>query len=612
MVHGMRVGNWVRFGAVLALAAGLLPVAVGQKPAAADAERYINDVRTLSAPDMEGSGDGSAGLTRAQKLLAKRYASLGLEPKGTKGFLQPFDIIIGAELTGANSLKVTGTGVAQALKLKEDYTPYAFSAAGQATGGLVFAGYGITAPEWKFDEYAGVDVKGKIVVVLRGAPAFATAHAPKGESSPHGELITKAILARKHGALAVIVLNGKPAKGEEDLLPRFGGEGSQEDVGIPIVAVKGAAAAEWFKAAGKDAAALQESIDNTGNPASQELPVTGALDAGVKRKHAEVSNVLAYLPGKSDEYIILGAHYDHLGKGEYGGSLAPSQIGQFHPGADDNASGTAALLELARVLAPLKGQLPRGILFSSYAGEELGLLGSAAWVRNPTLPLEKADAMLNMDMIGRIQKETLFVGGVGTAAEFKGILEKGVATTGLKAEYSESGYSSSDHTSFVVKQIPVLFFFSGLHSDYHKPSDTWEKIDAKSAVKVVDLVGETGLAIDETPGKLKFVTVEEKHTQSTSSASGGGSGYGPYFGSIPDFGQVETGVKFSDVRPGSPAAKAGLKGGDTMIQFGDSTIKNLYDFTDALRRAKVGDKVAVTVLRDGKPLTVTVTLEQRK
>ncbi len=612
MVSGMRFGNWMRFGTVLAVAAGLLPVALGQKPAAADAGRYINDVRTLSAPDMEGRGDGSAGLTRAQKLLAKRYASLGLEPKGTKGFLQPFDIIIGAELTGANSLKVTGAGVAQELKLKEDYTPYAFSAAGQASGGLVFAGYGITAPEWKFDEYAGLDVKGKIVVVLRGAPAFATAHAPKGESSPHGELITKAILARKHGALAVIVLNGKLGKGEEDLLPRFGGEGSQEDVGIPIVAVKGALAAEWFKSAGKDLGALQESIDNTGNPASQELPVKGALDAGVKRKHAEVSNVLAYLPGKSDEYVILGAHYDHLGKGEYGGSLAPSQIGQFHPGADDNASGTAALLELARVLAPLKGQLPRGILFSSFAGEELGLLGSAAWVRNPTLPLAKADAMLNMDMIGRIQKETLYVGGVGTAAEFKGILEKGVAATGLKAEYSESGYSSSDHTSFVVKQIPVLFFFSGLHSDYHKPSDTWEKIDAKSAVKVVDLVADTGLAIDEAPGKLQFVTVEEKHTQSTSSASGGGSGYGPYFGSIPDFGQVETGVKFSDVRPGSPAAKAGLKGGDTMIQFGDSTIKNLYDFTDALRRAKVGDKVAVTVLRDGKPLTVTVTLEQRK
>jgi len=201
---------------------------------------------------------------------------------------------------------------------------------------------------------------------------------------------------------------------------------------------------------------------------------------------------------------------------------------------------------------------------------------------------------------------------VGTAANFRSILEQGVAHSGLKAEYSESGYSSSDHTSFVVKEIPVLFFFSGLHSDYHKPSDTWEKIDSKSAVHVVDLVANTGLQIDELAKRPAFVTVVEKHSTSTSSSSGGGSGYGPYFGSIPDFGQVETGVRFSDVRPGSPAAKAGLKAGDTLIQFGDSAIKNLYDFTDALRRSKVGDVVEVTVLREGKPLKAQVTLEQRK
>jgi len=603
-----------RIAVGILLASALLRFAAAQTLAPADPDRYINDIKTLSAPDKEGRGDGSIGLTRARDILVKRYKSLGLEPKGTKGFLQPFDIIVGAELTGANSFTVDGGAAPQALKLHDQYIPYAFSAAGQVKAGLVFVGYGISAPEWKFDEYDGHDVQGKIVVLLRGEPTFATAHRPKGEGSPHGDIITKAILARKHGAAAIVVLSGKLPKGEEDILPRFGGDGSQEDVGIPIVAVRNDAATAWFASAGKDAAALQESIDNTGNAASFAFPVTltAKLDAGVKRKHAEVSNVLAYLPGKSDEYIILGAHYDHLGRGDYGGSLAPSLIGQFHPGADDNASGTAGLLELARILAPLKGQLPRGILFSSYAGEELGLLGSAAWVRQHTLPLSKADAMLNMDMIGRISKDTLYIGGVGTATNFRAILEKGVATTGLKAEYSESGYSSSDHTSFVVKQIPVLFFFSGLHSDYHKPSDTWEKIDPKSAVKVVDLVANAGLQIDELSTKLAFVTVEEKHTQSTSSSSGGGSGYGPYFGSIPDFGQVETGVKFSDVRPGSPAAKAGLKGGDIMIQFGDSTIKNLYDFTDALRRSKVGDTVNVTVLRDAKPLTVPVTLEQRK
>jgi membrane-associated protease RseP (regulator of RpoE activity) len=254
--------------------------------------------------------------------------------------------------------------------------------------------------------------------------------------------------------------------------------------------------------------------------------------------------------------------------------------------------------------------LPRGILFSSYAGEELGLLGSAAWVRQPTLPLDKAVAMLNMDMIGRIQKDTIYIGGVGTAANFRSILESGVAHTGLKAEYSQSGYSSSDHTSFVIKKIPVLFFFSGLHSDYHKPSDTWDKIDPKAAVHVVDLVADAGLKIDELPARPDFVTVVEEHA--SGSHSGGGSGYGAYFGSIPDFGQVPTGVRFSDVRPGSPAAKAGLKAGDTLIQYGDQTIKNLYDFTAALHGSKVGDVVEVTILRDGKSFKVKVTLEQRK
>jgi Zn-dependent M28 family amino/carboxypeptidase len=594
---------------LLFVPAAILPA---QTLAPADPERYIHDVQALSAPNMEGRGDGSEGLTRARDLLGHRYASLGLEPRGTHGYLQPFDIITGAELTGGNRFEVEGAAARQSLKLHQDYIPFAFSSAGKASAVLVFAGYGITAEEWRFDEYKDLDVKGKIVVILRKEPAFATAHALKGEASVHAGLITKAILARKHGAVAVVVLNGKLGKGEEDLLPHFGGDGSQEDIGIPIVEVRNDVGAAWFAAAGKDVLALQNKIDESGDTASFAFPETlhATLETGITKKHATVSNVLAYLPGKSDEYIILGAHYDHLGRGDYGGSLAPSLIGQFHPGADDNASGTAGLLELARILAPLKGQLPRGILFASFAGEELGLLGSAAWVRQPTLPLDKAAAMLNMDMIGRVQKNTIYIGGVGTAASFRSILEQGVAHTGLKAEYSDSGYSSSDHTSFVVKQIPVLFFFSGLHSDYHKPSDTWDKIDPRTAVHVVDLVADAGVHIDELPAKPAFVTVVETHSASAGSSSG--SGYGPYFGSIPDFGQVETGVRFSDVRPGSPAAKAGLKGGDTMIQFGGQQIKNLYDFTDALRNSKVGDTVEVTVLRDGKPLKVKVTLEQRK
>jgi hypothetical protein len=322
-----------------------------------------------------------------------------------------------------------------------------------------------------------------------------------------------------------------------------------------------------------------------------------------------VNNVLAYLPGKTDEYVIIGAHYDHLGRGNFD-SLAPSQIGQIHPGADDNASGTAGVLELARVLAPQKGQLRRGILFASFAGEELGLLGSAAWAKEPTRPLEKAVAMLNMDMIGRIKDQKVYIGGVGTGSTLKAAVEQAQKEekSGFKIEYSPGGYSSSDHTSFVAKKIPVLFFFSGLHADYHKPSDTWEKINPESAARLLEVVAATGEQLADADERPAFIVVAEDKPAGGS----GGGGYGPYFGSIPDFGQVETGVRFSDVKPGSPAAKAGLKAGDILVQFGDKPIKNLYDFTDALRRSKVGDVVEVKVLRDGQPVTAPVKLEQRK
>jgi membrane-associated protease RseP (regulator of RpoE activity) len=218
--------------------------------------------------------------------------------------------------------------------------------------------------------------------------------------------------------------------------------------------------------------------------------------------------------------------------------------------------------------------------------------------------------MLNMDMIGRIKDNKVFIGGVGTGSSLKEMLNQAKAQSIFTVEYSEGGYSSSDHTSFVAKKIPVLFFFSGLHSDYHKPSDTWEKINVESAARLVDVVESVGLQLAQAPQRPQFVAVAENPHAGV--ASSGGGGYGPYFGSIPDFGQTENGVRFSDVKPGSPAAKAGFQAGDVLIQFGSKPIKNLYDFTDALRSSKIGDVLDVTVLRDGKPLTASVKLEQRK
>jgi hypothetical protein len=578
----------------------------------ADPKKYLDDIKVLASPSMEGRGAGTRGIVRAADYIEQRYRSLGLQPAGSKSFFQPFTVITGAKLKDGNRLEVADAKSKQELKLNQDFVPFSFSASGEAAGPVVFAGYGATAPEFGYDDYADLDVKDKIVVLLRYEPAGFAAKSGNAGLTQHSQLVSKAINARNHGAKAVILVNGKLDDKEEDLLTKFGSVNGPENAGIVIVQVKNDAANAWFAAAGKSLAGIQTQINSSSTPASFEFSDVHriSLAVNIEKTRATVNNVLAYLPGKTDEYIIIGAHYDHLGYGNVD-SLAPSQIGQIHPGADDNASGTAGVLELARLLAPRKGQLQRGILFADFAGEELGLLGSAEWVKEPTLPLDKAVAMINMDMIGRIKDEKVFIGGTGTGATFKELLDGEKTKFPFHFEYSASGYAASDHTSFVGRKIPVLFFFSGLHSDYHKPSDTWDKIDAPDAAKLLDFIDDVALKIDSASQRVAFVSVKEDQPHGQA-ASGGGGGYGPYFGSIPDFGQEENGVKFSDVRPGSPAAKAGFKAGDVLVQFGDKPIHNLYDFTDALRRSKVGDVVDVQVMRNGKPVKASVTLEQRK
>ncbi len=574
----------------------------------ADPTRYLNDIKALAAPDMEGRGAGTKGLTRAEHLIEKRYRELGLQPAGVNGYAQPFTVVTGRVSSPTIPFQSKPPREAR-LKIDQDFVPFSFSASGQAAAPLVFAGYGATADEFHYDDYAGLDVKDKIVVVLRYEPSGFAEKSGNHGLTQHSQLITKAINARNHGAKAVVVLNGKLGDGDEDLLSRFGSVSGPENIGVIMAQVKNNVAATWFQSAGKSLKDVQEQINSATKPASFSFPATLhlSLHIDIETTRATVNNVLAWLPGETDEYIIIGAHYDHLGRGNFD-SLAPSQIGQIHPGADDNASGTAGVLELARLLAPQRGQLKRSILFMDFAGEELGLLGSAAWVKDPTRPLAKAVAMLNMDMIGRIKDDKVYIGGVGTGSTFKSVLEQAQKDAPFKIEYSAGGYSSSDHTSFVTKKIPVLFFFSGLHSDYHKPSDTWDKINAPSAARLLDLVGKVAVQLANAPEAPAFQVVAEDKP----ATGGGGGGYGPYFGSIPDFGETENGVKFSDVKPNSPAAKAGLKAGDILVDFGDKPIHNLYDFTDALRRSKVGDVVDVKVMRDGQPVTASVKLEQRK
>jgi len=581
--------------------------------AAADAQRYLQHVRALAAPEMKGRGAGTPELDQAARYLAREFQAAGLEPLNGRSYLQPFQLVTGATLGPQNLFRVRSGETAQTLRAAQDFLPFSFSGRGTASGAVVFAGYGITAPEYNYDDYTHLDVKDKIVLVLRHEPQE---HDEKsgflGKTfTQHAQFINKAINARNRGARALLVVNDLAAHpGDEDRLARFGTTSGPQDAGIAVLQVKAAVAESWLAAAGKSLRSLHAEIDKKLEPQSVALPASLELTIQVdlERQLATVNNVAGFLPGRADEHIIIGAHYDHLGLGEQH-SLAESMIGQVHHGADDNASGAAGLIELARLFAAARGSLPRGVVFLAFAGEELGLLGSAHYVERPLLPLEKAAAMINLDMIGRVRNSKLFIGGVGTGSTFKALVEEAVKKAPFQAEFSGSDPSGSDHTSFVLKRVPALFFFSGLHGDYHKPSDTWDKIDAPGAARVLDLVFEVADKLGRAADRPQFVRTLSGPPGAATGSVGGG--YGPYFGSIPDFGQVESGVKFADVREGSPAAKAGLKAGDILVEFGGSAIKNLYDFTYALRSRRPGDQVEVRVLRQGSPLAVRVTLESR-
>jgi hypothetical protein len=569
-----------------------------------DPKLYLDDVKYLASPELRGRKAGSAEAEKAAAYVAGKFREFHLRPADGKDYLQAFDFTASARPGKDNRITVTDSGRTKPLTLGNEFTIFSFSHAGRFAGTPVFAGYGITAPEFPYDDYAGVDVKGKVVVVLR--------QAPKGhEFGQHQQFASKASNAKMHGAAAVILVSHALEGARQGFLATDG----PEDAGIPFVQVEEDAAQAWFASAGKPLGEIVARIDREGKPASFEFPQSLQIDVNVdlERQVKSVHNVAAYLPGKSDEYVIVGAHYDHLGLGgEF--SLAPNQTGTVHPGADDNASGTAGVIELARWFSKQQKQ-KRGILFLAFTGEEEGLLGSAWWAAHPELPLEKAVAMINMDMIGRVRGGKLYIGGTGTGSTFRDMVQHLVSQhTDLKVDYSEGPEAgSSDHTSFIAKKVPSLFFFSGLHTDYHKPSDTWDKIDAPDAAKVLALVAEVTDELRDEAGRPQFQkpAAPAGHGGGDPGPVSSGGGYGPWFGSVPDFGEGVTGVKFADVSAGSPAAKAGLKGGDVMVEFDGKPIGNLYDFTYALRAKKPGDEVKVKVMREGTAVEVMVTLGKR-
>ncbi|MGI8742774.1 MAG: M28 family peptidase [Bryobacteraceae bacterium] len=589
-------------------------------------DEYLSYVKFLASEDMKGRATGSPELERAAAYIAAKFRAMGLRPLDGNGYYQNFDVTTSARLGSHNSMVYEEGHHKHALKLQQDYVPLNLSARGKVSGQVVFAGYGITAPEYNYDDYAGIDVKGKLVLVLRHEPQEFDDHSVFDGKvyTAHSQLFSKAVNAKMHGARGILLVNDVAAHpNDDDRLEKFGATAGPGNSGIAFVQVKAGLASEWLSSAGKELETIEAGIDKDLEPESFGLPVTFSIDlnADVERETRTVHNVGAYLQGETDEYVIVGAHYDHLGLGDQY-SLAPSLAGTVHPGADDNASGTAGVLELAHWLS----QAPkhhRGVLFLTFAGEELGLLGSAYYSEHPELPLSKAVAMINMDMIGRVRDDRVYIGGAGTGTTFNTVLEDATARHPFHTDFTEKGgYGSSDHTSFTAKQVPVLFFFSGLHSDYHKPSDTWDKIDAPEAVKLLTFIADVIGQLQDNSARPQFVRVSEPqghgaqgpgpHATGNVAGDSTKSGYGPDFGSIPDFTELPNGVRFADIRPGSPAAKAGLKPGDILTEFDGKPIQNLYDFTYALRAKKPGQEVLVKVVRADQTIEAKVLLTERK
>jgi len=590
---------------------------------ALSAQRIQADINFLASPQLKGRDTGTPENNRAAKYVAEGFRHAGLQPlgggAGKDSFFQYFTVTVGAELGPKNFLSVTASAGATVLGLKEDWLPFNYSENGQAGVPLVFAGFGITAPEYNYDDYAHLDVKDKAVIVLRNEPQKDDEKSIFDVRQPtqYSALINKAINARNHGAKVMILVNDAPsalpgAPPEEDLLMPFDSLSGPQNPGILLVQVKRSVVDRWLQRTGKSLDALQKPIDERLETQSFALDEREMLNlrVDVKHIHARTQNVVAMVRGRdpqlASEAVVIGAHYDHLGLGRHD-ALDPDAAGQVHPGADDNASGTAAVLELARAICARRADLKRSVIFLTFSGEELGLLGSAYYTEHPLWPLEKTVAMLNLDMVGRVREGKLYVGGTGTSPVFPKLLEAANAT-GLHLESSRSGYGASDHTSFYVKDIPVLFFFSGLHEDYHRATDTPDKIAAGEEARVGDLVLHVAMALASGEPRPQFTRVVEPRPVGS---TGGGGGYGAYFGSIPDMGAEVEGVRFADVRDASPAAKAGLKRGDVLVEFAGAPIKNLYDFTYQLRAHRPGEEVRVVVLRNAQRVEATVKLEVR-
>lgn len=592
----------------LLLLPSLVSAQAKRNPEVTSAEVY-GHIKYLASDELEGRRSGSKGARLAAAYIEREFKEYGLKPLGDGGgFLQKFEFISGVKLGNQNFLSTNVNGKKTQVKLDLDFRPLGFSGSGSYDGEIVFAGYGISAPDQKYDDYQGLDVKGKAVLVLRFSPA---GDSPHNDFTQFSSLRYKVSKAKELGAKAILFVTG-PADSDDDKLMRFNYDQNAGNAGVPAINITQAFADQLLMTSGKKLKDLQKEINDKKAAQSFNLSnVEISLKTDVLETREQTENVVGFLEGGDsklkNDVLVIGAHYDHLGYGGEGsGSLKPDTVA-IHNGADDNASGTAGLLELAQFFASRRKEARRSILFIAFSGEELGLLGSAYYMNNPTVSVDRMMAMMNMDEIGRLKDRKLIVYGMGTSPGFESLVTRNNRDSMFVLKLNKDGFGPSDHSSFYAKKIPVFHFFTDIHSDYHRPSDDYDRINAEGEAQILKFMADIAMDMDSAPERPLYAQVEAPRQP----GGGGREGMRTYTGTVPDFGEQTEGMKLAGVREGSPAAKAGLQAGDIIVKFGKVEIKNLYDYTYALGEYKPGDEVDVIAMRGKEKLSFKVKLERR-
>jgi hypothetical protein len=573
-------------------------------------EELISHARYLASDELMGRAVGTPGIEKARDYIAAEFSKYGLTPGGeTNGYLQRLSVTTGVRLAEPSTFI---TGGSQPLRIQEDWLPLGLSGSGKFAGEVVFAGYGISAKDYGYDDYAGLDVKGKVVLVLRYEPP------PKNNDSifrrgprysQHATFNSKINNARSHGAVGLILVDlSSTEQGTAELVPVARSLGRNPSSFVAVQITK-QIAEPWFQSRGISLQELRQKIDREERPASALLPGSHvAVEVTLEKIDAAAQNVVGFLPASNPgtkESIVIGAHYDHLGLGYFGSE--PGQEGKIHNGADDNASGVAVLLRVARTLSERPERLERNIVFVAFTAEELGLHGSRHYAAHPLFPSEATKAMINLDMVGRMRKNQLTLFGLETAEELRSLVSAAAQGLGIETLPAARGVGRSDHASFYDKNIPVLHVYTGSHEDYHRPSDDWEKLNVEGMEKIGAFVAALAEKMGHKNTPLSFVRLPSAAARSDEADSG----YGAYLGTVPDFAYAAGGVRLVGIQAGSPAQIAGLMASDVIIWVDETKVENLEDLATALRSRKPGDQVDIVVLRDGKRLTLKAVLGRR-